>query len=134
MRSGSLAALFFVCSALHAADPTGTITGRVLDPTGGAVLSAKISVTNLDTGFKREATAASDGGYVFPLLPVGVYVVAVEADGFRRFEQRGVEVRADESAAVPITLQVGSASQSVTVDANAEIVQTQSGALRDVVT
>jgi hypothetical protein len=127
-----LIALLFVIGAF-AQQPTGTITGTVSDPSGAAVVGAKVIATNLNTGLTRETTTANDGGYVFPLVPVGVYSVTVEAQGFRRFEQRGVEVRTDASASVPVSLQLGSATQSVTVEANAQMVQTQSGALSEVV-
>src|SRR5262249_60452733 len=106
----------------------------VLDPSGAAIVGAKVTATNINTGLKREATAASDGGYVFPLVPVGVYSVTVEAQGFRRLEQRGIEVRADQSASVPINLEVGRSSQSVTVEANAAMVETRSAGLRAVIT
>src|SRR5207253_5681844 len=75
----------------------------------------------------------NNGGYVFPLVPVGFYSIAVDAQGFRHFEQRGIEVRTDASATVPVSLQIGSATQSVTVEANSQMVQTQSGALSEVV-
>src|SRR5207248_118449 len=119
--------------AAWAQQPTGTITGTVSDPSGAAIVGAKVLATNLNTGLSRNTTTANDGGYVFPLVPVGFYSVTVEAQGFRHFEQRGVEVRTDESARVAVSLQIGSATQSVTVEANAQMVQTQSGALSEVV-
>jgi hypothetical protein len=133
MRVAFLALLFVLPFALWAADPTGTIAGNVSDPSGAAVAGAKVTATNINTGFTRDATTGSNGGFVFPLLPVGSYSIAVEASGFRRFEQRGVEVRTDQSSTVPVSLEIGSATQSVTVEANAEMVQTQSGALSQVV-
>ncbi|MGA8597021.1 MAG: carboxypeptidase regulatory-like domain-containing protein [Bryobacteraceae bacterium] len=117
----------------RAADPTGTIAGTVTDPSGAAIAGAKVTVTNIGTGFTRDVSTASDGGYVFPLLPVGFYSVTIEASGFRRFEQRGIEVKTDESSSVPIRLEVGSSTQSVTVQANAQMVETQSGTLSQVV-
>jgi Carboxypeptidase regulatory-like domain len=81
------------------------------------------------TGLTREATTAGDGGYIIPLLPPGIYSLVAEASGFSRFEQRGIEVRANVSSTVPIVLELGSATQSVTVEANAELVDTRSGTL-----
>jgi hypothetical protein len=126
----------FICTGLltYAADPTGTIAGTVVDPSQAAVPGAKITVTALATGLTRNTNSAPDGGYVFPLLPVGLYSVAVEAQGFRRFEQKGVQVQADQSATVPISLQLGSTSETVSVEANAELVETRSGTLSNVVT
>src|SRR5689334_19554309 len=89
---------------LRAADPTGSMGGRVVDPTGAVVVNAKVTATVVATGLKRETATAVDGGYIFPLLPAGVYSLAVEASGFSRFEQRGIEVRANVNSTVPITL------------------------------
>src|SRR5262245_4143693 len=116
-----------------AADPTGTVAGTVTDPTGAAVANAKVTATSLTTGLVRNATTAADGGFVFPLMPVGPYTVAVEVTGFRRFEQRGIEVRADASTSVSVSLQIGAVSDTVTVEANAEMVETRSGTLASVV-
>ena len=135
MQTISRSIIVAVCAAALAfgADPTGTITGSVTDPSGGAVANAKISVTSLTTGLARNTLTAADGGFVFPLMPVGPYSVAVEAPGFRRFEQRGVDVRADSSVNVPVALQIGSVSDTVTVEAAAEMVETRSGTLSSVV-
>src|SRR5262245_27844752 len=69
--------LLFIAGAVLAlaADPTGTITGTVTDPTGGAVAGAKVTATALNTGLSRSLTTANDGGFVFPLMPVGAYSV-----------------------------------------------------------
>lgn len=93
--------LHFACSLLLvamvaavpalAADATGTISGSVTDPTGGAISGAKVTATSLTTNLTRSAVTAPDGGSVFPLMPVGPVAVSVEAPGFRRFEQRGVD-------------------------------------------
>jgi hypothetical protein len=64
---------------------------------------------------------------------VGAYTLSVEAQGFKRFEQRGVEVKADGSSSVPVVLQIGALSDAVTVEANAEMVETRSGTLSTVV-
>jgi hypothetical protein len=123
----------FLPAAVWAADPTGTLAGNVSDPSGAAVVGAKVVATNINTGLRRDTTSAADGGYLFPLLPVGLYSIGVEAPGFERYEQRGIELQTDQSATVPITLKIGSSSQAVTVLANAEMVQTQSGALSQVI-
>jgi hypothetical protein len=126
----------FVFSAVFAwaADPTGTIAGNVVDPSGGAIAGARITATNLGTGFNRQTSSSADGGYVFPLLPAGVYSILVEASGFRRFEQKGVEVRTDQSATVSVKLEIGATTETVSVNANAEIIETRSSTLSKVVT
>lgn len=120
-------------SALFAADPTGTIAGTVADQSGAAVVGAKVTVTATATGLSRSAVSAVDGGYVFPLLPGGTYNVSVEGAGFRRFEQRGVAVKIDGNTTVPVVLQIGATSDTITVDASAEMIETRSGTLSSVV-
>ena len=118
---------------IRAADPTGTISGTVLDSSGAAVPSAKVIATNTATGLNRETIAATDGGFVFPLVPVGPYTITVEAPGFRRFLQRNITIATDLSVTVAVTLQVGDVAETVTVEARANLVETRSGTLGQVV-
>ena len=134
MRLTCLVSLFCLCALLRAADPTGTIAGSIQDPSGAAIANAKVKATMIATGLTRETLSGSSGNYVFPLLPAGIYSVAVEATGFERFEQRGIEVKTDQNSTVPITLKIGSSSQSVTVEAGAQMIETSSGALSQVIT
>src|SRR5215831_9017457 len=133
-RAVFLCTLLLSGSGLFAGDPTGTIAGTVLDPSGAAVPNAAITATALTTGLTRTTTSAVDGGYVFPLLPVGPYSIMVEAPGFRRFEQKGIVVQTDKSATVSIKLEIGSTTDTVSVEANAELVETRTGTLSKVVT
>jgi hypothetical protein len=118
---------------LSAADPTGTIAGRVVDPSGSVIVSAKLTVASQSTGLLREASSASDGGYVFPLLPPGTYTLTAEAQGFRRYEQRGITVPVNVTVSATVTLQLGALTESISVEANAELVDTRSGTLRQTV-
>jgi hypothetical protein len=120
-------------AGLFAADPTGSLEGRIVDPSGAAIANANVEVTAIATGFHRQTTSAADGGYVFPLLPVGVYLLSVQANGFRHFEQRGIEIRANVPVTAPVSLEIGAATESVTVEANAELVDTRSGTLRQTI-
>src|SRR5581483_9486514 len=88
----ALFGMYVAAACLVAADPTGGIAGKVVDPSGALVAGAKLTVTSQGTGLQRGSTTASDGGFLFPLLPPGVYTVAAEAAGFRNYEQRGVTV------------------------------------------
>src|SRR5437763_9923297 len=95
-------ALFVAALSLNAAEPSGTITGSVTDPSGAAVAGAKVTATSLSTALSRSTTTAVDGGYILPLLPVGFYSLSIEASGFKRAEQKGIEVKTDANASVPI--------------------------------
>jgi hypothetical protein len=117
----------------HAADPTGTISGTVLDSSGAPIPKARVTAANTATGLSRETLTASDGGFVFPLVPVGPYTVSAEAPGFRRFMQRNVTIATDVNVTVPVLLQVGDVAETVTVEARAGLVETRSGTLGQVV-
>lgn len=105
----------------------------MVDPAGATVGAAKVTAINIQTGLTREMVTTADGGFVFPLLPVGVYRVAVEAAGFTRYQQTGVEIAADRSATLSVRLSIGSMAESVEVTAGAEMVEARSGALSQVV-
>ena len=124
-----------VCAVpfLMGSDPTGNINGKIADPSGAIVLGAKLSVVASTTGLTRETTSASDGGFVFLLLPPGEYTLAVRADGFQTYLQRGITVAANITVNVPVTLQVGAVADNVTVEANAALVDTASGTLRQTI-
>src|SRR3954447_24022056 len=111
----SLLAFALHPTAARAADPTGTISGTVLDSSGAPVPRARVAATNTATGLSRETLTASDGGFVFPLVPVGPYNVSAEATGFRRFEQRNITITTDVNVTVPISLQLGDVTETITV-------------------
>lgn len=129
-----LAFLLVCCAVLRSADPTGTIAGTIQDPSGAAVANARLTATVIATGLTRETTSASSGAFLFPLLPAGKYSISAEAAGFERYEQRGIEVKTDQNATISFTLKIGSSTQSVTVEANAQMIETRSGALSQVIT
>src|SRR4051812_24001572 len=118
---------------LLAAGPTGAIVGTVLDSSGAVIVNAKVIVTAPATGFMRSVTSSADGGYVCPLLPVGIYNVSVESSGFKKFEQSGVEVKAEISTSVFATLRPGSASETIIVQGEANQVDTRTGTLRETI-
>jgi hypothetical protein len=134
-----IACLFFFSLAvllipMNAADPTGTISGTVLDSSGAPIPRARVTAANIATSLTRETLTASDGGFIFPLVPVGPYTVAAEAPGFRRFVQNNVTIATDVNVTVPIILQLGDVTETVTVEARAGLVETRSGTLGQVVT
>ena len=106
---------------------TGQISGTLTDPNGGVVPNAKITVKNDETAQMREVTSDSDGNFFAPQLLPGTYSLVVSASGFKKFEQKGIVVTANERVAVrKITLEVGDVSQTVTVTAEQALVKTES--------
>ena len=115
------------------ADVTGSISGVVRDRTQAVVSGAQIVVTNPQTNFKQEAISGSDGAYRFLVLPVGVYELSVKASGFRPFTVTAVEVKVNDQLHVDVTLDVGTVTEQVSVEANAVQVQTENTQLGDVI-
>lgn len=125
-----LLCLVLVCGCLsaHAQGLTGQISGILTDPSGAAIPNAKVTVTNEETARVVNVTSDSEGNFVAPQLLSGTYTIVIEASGFKRFEQKGVVVSANERVAVRrIALEVGDVSQTVTVTAETALVQTNSG-------
>ncbi|MGA3292899.1 MAG: carboxypeptidase-like regulatory domain-containing protein [Candidatus Acidiferrales bacterium] len=125
-----LAALFLSASLAHAQSAgTGAITGTITDPSGKSVPGVTVTLTSLGTGQSRTAITGSDGVYKFSLLPPGNYSVKFGAAGFKTSTVPSVTVNVTETATVDQALEVGAVSESVTVEANIETLQTQSSTL-----
>lgn len=113
--------------AIAAQGLTGQISGILTDPNGGVVPNAKIEVTNEETARVVTVKADSEGNFVASNLLSGTYTLVVTAAGFKRFEQKGIVVTANERVAVRrIALEVGDMSQTVTITAEAALIQTNS--------
>jgi hypothetical protein len=109
---------------LRAQEVTGSIRGTVFDPSGAGVPAATVTATQIETGQARSAACDRDGNYVLVLLPVGHYRLEASAPGFRKFVQEGITLSVNESANVPVHLEVGLATQSIQVNANAALIET----------
>src|SRR6266852_8619137 len=106
--------LSLVYSGIARAQGLGSLSGTVIDPSGAAIPSATVMATETETGFARSVTTGTDGHYVIPELRPTGYILAVQAQGFRRFSQTGVTLQADQSATLNVKLEVGAATESVT--------------------
>ena len=129
----ALAAAILSWHPAHAQKITGAITGTVTDSSGAAVSGATVTITNTATNKIYNVTTDSQGGYTVPELPESTYQVEVKGTGFQNSITKGVVVHVATTTNVNAQLQLGSVSQSVTVEANAIQVQTDSAALGAVV-
>ncbi|HEV2177632.1 MAG TPA: TonB-dependent receptor [Terriglobia bacterium] len=109
---------------LMAQETTGSIRGTVLDPSGATVPGARVTATQAETGLVRTAVSDRQGAYLLVLLPLGHYRLEASAKGFQEFVQEGITLSVNQTAAVPIHLVVGSATQSVQVTANTSLIET----------
>lgn len=94
---------------------TGTINGIVKDPSGANIPQAKVIARNLDQGTTFEVTTDSRGYFTLANLTLGSYQITVEASGFKRYVRRGIVIYVNDHLNLPVTLQVGSTRQTVTV-------------------
>lgn len=102
-----------------AAQDTGSLYGTVTDPAGGLVPGAQIAATSQERGNLRTAVSNERGEWVLTQVPIGTYTVKVEAQGFKLFERRDVAVDAEQNVHIDAALTLGSASETVTVTAEA---------------
>jgi len=112
---------------------TGTLLGTVTDPTGSVVAGATVSVTNLATNELHRTRTDTAGNYFVPNLKPGEYAVAVEAAGFKKFVQDRIPLQIDQRARVDAALSLGSTSEVIEVTAAAPVLQTETGAVGQVV-
>jgi len=129
-----LGILVSLSSFLWAQGGTGELTGLVTDTTGALVSNAKVTLTNTATGDKRESTTSSAGGYHFGALPVvGTYKLNIIAKGFRGYTIGDIVISVGVVTTYDAKLEVGAESETVTVEAGSQIVQTTESSLSDVV-
>ncbi len=104
----------------------GTLAGTVTDATGALVPGATVTVVGEQTGTKFGGTTTSSGAFRFPEVPIGGYDVTVAAPGFQAGKYTGVRINLQVTTALNVTLQLGATTQTVTVNAGALTLQTES--------
>src|SRR5690349_14747908 len=129
-----LAAIALLFASLQAFAQDATIVGTVTDPTGAVVGNAKVTATNTETGVARTITTGQDGQYVLPGLHIGHYDLKAEAPGLKVAEQKGLVLQVGDRIRADFAMQVGAATESVTVEAAAVHVQTESGEVSNLIT
>ncbi|MGH9510736.1 MAG: carboxypeptidase regulatory-like domain-containing protein [Terriglobales bacterium] len=107
------------------AQDNASITGTVLDSTGAAVANAAISLTNAATGQVRQATSNSAGDFLFANVGVGRYTLAASVAGFQKFTKTDIVVNVAQTLKEDIALKIGNTQETVTVEADALQVQSE---------
>ena len=117
----------FLSAALVRADNQyATIRGQVVDQTKASIPGAQVTATNTGTNETRTVTTQSDGSFEFLSLPIGTYNLSVAKDGFQTYQATGIVLVINQIYVINPTLQVGSSSQTVTVEAAKTQVETTS--------
>ncbi len=130
MRVASALVVFFGLTLLSwSQSATTSLRGTVTDANGAVVANATITLTDPQTGFSRSAKTSNQGEYQFLQVPPATYVVTAAAPGFANMKQEGVRLLVSTPGTLDFTMKVASASETIEVRAEAELVNTQDATL-----
>lgn len=115
--------------AIYGQTDRGTITGAVADPAGAVVPNAPIELKNSATGAIYQVESSATGNYTLAQIPTGTYEMSVAVSGFKRFVRQNIALGVAQTLRLDITLEVGLASESVTVTDEVTLLKTESGEL-----
>jgi len=115
------------------AQQTATLSGTIHDASGGAVDAVAVRLANSQTGEQFAGITQANGHYTIPLIKPGEYSLSVEAPGFKHHKQTGLRLETGGSARVDLVLEVGTVTESVTVEASAPLLNTDTSSLGSVV-
>jgi len=108
---------------------TGALTGVIKDPSGSVISGAAITATNTATAQSRTMLSGNDGSYRIALLPPGKYAIRISMAGFQTAAFQSVTINVTETEVLNCTLEIGMPSETVTVAADAEVLQTSTSTL-----
>jgi outer membrane receptor protein involved in Fe transport len=107
-----------------AQDVTARIDGQVVDPAGAVVINATVTLTNTKTGEIKTVESNNSGNYTLAQIQPGIYDLSVKAQGFKEYLSKGLELSVNDRKTINIPLETGAVSESVTVTAEAPLIQT----------
>src|SRR5262245_26318176 len=127
IKSSALAlAIFVLVTAAYGQSDRGTITGAVTDQSGAVIPNVPVVAVNIATGVSFSTQTTETGNFSIPSVPVGSYSLRVEKSGFRTFQQTGVTVQVAQTVRINVTLEIGSATETVEVREDASLLRTES--------
>ena len=126
VRGSCLTVLILLVRSASLGQTTGDIRGIVKDPSGAVIPGAQVSAILQGESIERKATTGGEGEFTIPTVPVGTYLVQIEAKGFKTFQQENVAVDIGHVAQVNVSLELGQSTQIVTAEAAAPLVETTS--------
>jgi len=134
LRSLFVLLLILCATKLALAQSTdATISGVVVDPSGKIIIDADIEILNEETGVHYSGKTNDSGIYTVPILPPGQYRVQVSRIGFKTLIKPGIVLNVQSAVVLNFTLPLGAASESVTVEAGASLINTTSASVSTVV-
>jgi len=132
---GHLAAFLTVAFVAYAqVTSTAPLSGTVVDPSGSTIPEAAVTVQNKVTGTAYQAVTSANGTFTVPALGTGLYSVTATAKGFKQAQVQDIKMDAGVPTNIQIKLEVGSQTETITVEAAAAILQTQSASVNTTIT
>jgi hypothetical protein len=125
--------LGLLCAGWLSASPVGSVAGSIKDSSGALVAGVKVSLTNTSTNAKLETTTNANGEFQFVQLAPATYALVAEAQGFKKIDVASVLVQVDQITHLELSLEVGSLSESVQVEAVAPLLENDKSTLSSVV-
>ncbi|MCU1337225.1 MAG: hypothetical protein JWO19_2806 [Bryobacterales bacterium] len=125
----SAACVIIFASVVFAQGDRGTITGTIADPAGAVIANAPVQGRNVETGATYQAASTTTGNYTLSQLPAGAYEITVTVPGFKKYVRQGLTVEVAQTLRIDVSLEVGSAAESITVTEAAPLLKTESGEL-----
>ncbi len=126
--------LVFSATSAFPQGATSSIRGTVSDTSGGILPGAMVVVMNVATKDTREVKTDDRGGYLIAGLFPGTYELRVSMEGFKQYEQKNIAVSPNDTRGIDVRLEIGARTETVTVTAESEIIQTETGAREGVLT
>src|SRR6266849_5083969 len=136
MRVPALAAcllLVFSSSGLRAQSTNASLTGRITDPSKGAIADAKFAAIRAGTNVRYETTTNVSGEYFLANLPPGTYRIEVEKAGFKKLIKPDVTLHVQDAIEIGFEMSLGDVTENITVEAGLLPVDTASAAVSTVI-
>src|SRR5437762_1884076 len=134
-RAPVLAALVLLSctSVLHGQSTNASLTGRVSDPQKALIVDAKVAVISAGTNVRAETTTNGAGEYYFANLAPAVYRIEIEKPGFKRLVKPDLILHVQDALKLDFEMTLGDVSETVTVEAGALLVNTESATVSTVI-
>ncbi|MCB9386054.1 MAG: TonB-dependent receptor [Bryobacterales bacterium] len=133
LRLGVLALAWIGFASTAYPQAFSSLSGIVTDSSGAAIPGAQVSASNLETGAERTVETNEQGLYTIPLLPPGMYQVAVTKEGFRSAIRDGLRLEVNQAAQLEIQLELGAVTETVEVTESVPLLESQSSSLGQVI-
>ena len=121
-----LALLSVACLTVLGQGSSGSLSGLVVDPKGAVVAGATVVVKNVATNQESTTQTSNDGTFNVPSLATGIYTATINAAGFKQAVVTEIKIDVGKPSSIQIELEVGAATETVTVVGGGELLQTQS--------